>query len=74
MAVLPYELYKILEEELGKEKAERVGSIIEQSLQLIEQKTYEQKHILKAELKDELSKELATKADVAETKAEIEKV
>ncbi|MCX8075969.1 MAG: hypothetical protein N3C57_02940 [Aquificaceae bacterium] len=74
MAVLPYELYKILEEELGKEKAERVGSMIEQSLQLIEQKTYEQKHILKAELKDELSKELATKADIAETKAEIEKV
>ncbi|MEN3027952.1 MAG: hypothetical protein ABDH29_01735 [Aquificaceae bacterium] len=51
MAVLPYEVYKILEEELGKEKAERVGSIIEQSLKLIEQKAYEAKAYLKSRAK-----------------------
>ncbi|MCX7990019.1 MAG: hypothetical protein N2648_05200 [Aquificaceae bacterium] len=74
MAVLPYEIYKLLEEELGKEKAERVGNIIESSLELIERKAYEQKPLLKAEIKEELSKEMATRGDVAEVKAEVEKV
>lgn len=71
MAVLPYEVYKTLEEELGKEKAEKIGKAIEEALNTIEKRAYEQKPILKAELKDELTKELATKADIAQVKAEL---
>ncbi len=74
MAVLPYEVYKVIEEEVGKEKAEKIGKAIEEALNTIEKKALEQKPILKAEIKEELTKELATKADIAETKAEIEKV
>ncbi len=74
MAVLPYEVYKLIEEEVGKEKPEKIGKVIEEALSIIERKTYEQKPILKAKLKDELTKELATKADIAEVKAEIERV
>ncbi len=74
MAVLPYEVYKVIEEEVGKEKAEKIGKAIEESLNAIEKKALEQKPILKAEIKEELTKELATKADIAEVRAEIEKV
>ncbi len=74
MAVLPYEVYKVIEEEVGKEKAEKIGKAIEESLSAIEKKALEQKPILKAEIKEELTKELATKADIAEVRAEIEKV
>ncbi len=74
MAVLPYEVYKVIEEEVGKERAEKIGKAIEEALNTIEKKALEQKPILKAEIKEELTKELATKADIAETKAEIEKV
>ncbi|MEJ5338416.1 MAG: hypothetical protein ACK42C_02510 [Aquificaceae bacterium] len=71
MAVPPYEVYKTLEEELGKEKAEKIGRVIEETLTAIERRAYEQKPILKAELRDELTKELVTKADIAEVRAEI---
>ncbi len=74
MAILPYEVYKVIEEEVGKEKAEKIGKAIEEALNAIEKKALEQKHILKAEIKEELTKELATKADIAEVRAEIEKV
>ncbi len=74
MAVLLYEVYKFIEEEVGKEKAEKIGKAIEEALNTIEKRVLEQKPILKAEIKEELTKELATKADIAETKAEIEKV
>jgi len=71
---LPYEVYKVIEEEVGKEKAEKIGKAIEEALNTIEKKALEQKPILKAEVKEELTKELATKADIAEVRAEIEKV
>ncbi len=74
MAILPYEVYKVIEEEVGKEKAEKIGKAIEEALNAIEKKALEQKPILKAEIKEELTKELATKADIAEVRAEIEKV
>ncbi|OIF97458.1 hypothetical protein A7N06_21000 [Acinetobacter baumannii] len=74
MAILPYEVYKVIEEEVGKEKAEKIGKAIEEALNAIEKKVLEQKPILKAEIKEELTKELATKADIAEVRAEIEKV
>ncbi len=74
MAVLPYEIYKVIEEEVGKERAEKIGKAIEEALNAIGKKALEQKPILKAEIKEELTKELATKADIAEVRAEIEKV
>lgn len=74
MATIPYEVYKLIEEEVGKEKAERIGKIIEETLTTIEQRVYEYKPILKAEIKEELTKELATKADIAEVRSEISEV
>ncbi|MCS6958282.1 MAG: hypothetical protein RMK75_07525 [Aquificaceae bacterium] len=63
MPVLSYEVYKILEEELGKEKADKVVKVLEESLLKIEEKAKEQKPILKAEVKEELLKELVTKEE-----------
>jgi len=74
MAVLPYGVYKVIEEEVGKERAEKIGKAIEEALNTIEKKALEQKPILKAEIKEELTKELATKTDIVEVRAEIEKV
>ncbi len=61
--MLSYEVYKILEEELGKEKADKVVRILEESLKIIETKAKEQKPILKAEIKEELKRELVTKEE-----------
>jgi len=71
--MLSYEVYKILEEELGKEKADKVIRILEESLKIIETKAKEQKPILKAEIKEELTKELVTKAELQIVKLELEK-
>ena len=45
MAILPYEVYKVIEEEVGKEKAEKIGKAIEEALNAIEKKALEQKPI-----------------------------
>ncbi|MDW8095558.1 MAG: hypothetical protein RMK35_04690 [Aquificaceae bacterium] len=63
MSILSYEIYKILEEELGKEKADKVVKVLEESLSKIEEKVKEQKPILKVEVKEELLKELVTKEE-----------
>ncbi|MCS6998916.1 MAG: hypothetical protein NZL86_05935 [Aquificaceae bacterium] len=63
MTTISYEVYKILEEELGKEKADKVVKVLEESLLKIEEKAKEQKPILKAEVKEELLKELVTKEE-----------
>ncbi len=73
MAMISYEVYKMLEEELGKEKAERVVKVLEESLRVIEDKAREQKPILKAELKEELTKELVTKEELQIVKLELER-
>ena len=65
MATVPLELYKLFEEELGKEKAERAIELVKEILNTVEKKAREQKTIVKSELKDELRKELATKEDIA---------
>ena len=65
MAVyLPYELTKSIEALIpDPELAKKVINTIEQSLASIEEKAKEQKVIIKTELKDELTKELITKAE-----------
>jgi len=74
--VLSSEKLKLIEEIIGdKEKARRVAEIIDETvengLKAIEEKAKEQKAVVKAELKDELRKELATKEDIALTKEEL---
>ncbi|MCS6876139.1 MAG: hypothetical protein N3C57_05830 [Aquificaceae bacterium] len=63
MSILSYEIYKILEEELGKDKADKVVKVLQESLSKIEEKVKEQKPILKVEVKEELLKELVTKEE-----------
>lgn len=62
--VFPVELIFKLEEKLGKEEAKEFMSAVEQALE-------ELSILRKLELKDELTKELATKADIRDIKAEI---
>jgi hypothetical protein len=77
-AILPIEIFKILEDKIGREEAEKVSSAIELSLETIETKAKETALQKKLELKDELTKELATKADLnflrAEQKADLQLV
>lgn len=65
--VFPVELIFKLEEKLGKEEAKEFMSAVEQALE-------ELSILRKLELKDELTKELATKADIKEVRAEIAEV
>ncbi len=70
--MLSYEVYKILEEDLGREKADKVARILEVILKAIEEKVKGQKPILKAEIKEGLKKELVTKAELQIVKLELE--
>ena len=72
MAIVPIKLYELFEEKLGKEEAKKAIKLVEEALDTIEQRAKEQKTILKAELKDELRKELATKEDIAILEQKIE--
>lgn len=67
------ELYQLLEEKLGKEEAKKVVSAIEIGLDVIEKKADAVALQKKLELKDELSKELANKADITRLEGKIEK-
>ena len=62
---------KAIENVLGAEQAKPVIEALNVGISALEQKCQEQRPILKTEIKDEISKELASKADVAELKAEI---
>ena len=65
MAVaLPWDIYQLLEAEIGREKATRLGKAIEVSLSAIEAKADEVAIQKKIELREELSKELASKGDL----------
>lgn len=68
---LTYEVYELLEEEVGKEKAQKIAKILEEALDNIEQKAKDQKPILKSELKDELTKELVTKYELEGLRTEM---
>jgi hypothetical protein len=64
MATVSLELYELFEKKLGKEEAKKAIKLVKEALEAVEQKAKEQKTIVKAELKDELRKELATKEDI----------
>jgi len=58
------ELLQLLEDKLGKEEGRKVAEAIEIGLEVIEKKAEAVALQKKLELRDELTKELATKADL----------
>jgi len=68
---IPIEILYLLEEKIGKEEAKKVSSAIIASLDVIEAKANDTALQKKLELKDELTKELATKADLNLVRSEI---
>jgi uncharacterized protein YdcH (DUF465 family) len=68
------ELLQLLEDKLGKEEARKVAKAIELGLEVMEKRAEELAIQKKLELKDELTKELASKADIQVLKTEIQAV
>jgi hypothetical protein len=68
------ELLQLLEDKLGKETAGKVAQAIELGLEVMEKRAEELAIQKKLELKDELTKELASKADIQVLKTEIQAV
>ncbi|KWT84189.1 hypothetical protein [Candidatus Magnetominusculus xianensis] len=64
-ATLPIEIYDLLEKKVGKDDAREVGKIILASFDAIEQRSEAVVVQKKAEIKEELTKELTTKEDLA---------
>jgi len=68
------ELLQLLEDRLGKEEARKVAKAIELGLEILEKRAEELALQKKLELRDELTKELASKADIQVLKTEIQTV
>jgi len=68
------ELLQLLEDKLGKETARKVAQAIELGLEVMEKRAEELAIQKKLELRDELTKELASKADIQVLKTEIQAV
>ena len=66
------ELLQLLEDKLGKETARKVAQAIELGLEVMEKRAEELALQKKLELRDELTKELASKADLLALKAEMQ--
>jgi hypothetical protein len=66
------ELLQLLEDKLGKETARKVAQAIEIGLEILEKRAEELAIQKKLELRDELTKELASKADIQVLKTEIQ--
>ena len=69
---LSIELYDFLEQRYGKEVAKEVTKTVEVGLETIEKRAEGIALQKKLELKDELTKELATKADIVRLEGKIE--
>jgi len=70
--VIDYELLEKLEEKVGKEEAKKIAQTIELIYNELDKKSESLAQQKKLELKDELTKELATKADLVVLKTELE--
>jgi predicted nucleic acid-binding Zn-ribbon protein len=68
------ELLQLLEDKLGKETARKVAQAIEIGLEILEKRAEELAIQKKLELRDELTKELASKADIQVLKTEVQAV
>jgi predicted transcriptional regulator len=62
--VIDYEFLEKLEQKVGKEKAKKIAQTIELIYNELDKKSESLVQQKKLELKDELAKELATKADI----------
>ena len=71
MPTMHIELYELFEKKLGKEEAKKAIELVGKTIETIREEAKAQKPILKAEIKEELSKELATKEDIAVLKEDI---
>jgi F0F1-type ATP synthase membrane subunit b/b' len=72
MAGALLELYELFEKKLGKEEAREAIELVGKAIEAIREEAKAQKPILKAEIREELRKELATKEDIAIVRQEIE--
>jgi hydroxylamine reductase (hybrid-cluster protein) len=72
--VIDFELLEKLEEKVGKEEAKKIAQTIELIYNELDKKSESLAQQKKLELKDELTKELATKADLAIIEAKLEKM
>jgi hypothetical protein len=70
--VIDYELLEKLEQKVGKEEAKKIAQTIEIIYNELDKKSENLAQQKKLELKDELTKELATKADLEILKTELE--
>jgi len=70
--VIDFELLEKLEEKVGKEEAKKIAQTIELIYNELDKKSEVLAQQKKLELKDELAKELATKADLVLVKTELE--
>jgi len=70
--VIDYELLEKLEQKVGKEEAKKIAQTIELIYNELDKKSESLAQQKKLELKDELTKELATKADLVVLKTELE--
>ncbi|KWT75033.1 hypothetical protein [Candidatus Magnetominusculus xianensis] len=70
-ATLPVELYDMLEKKIGKNDAREVGKIILASFDAIEQRSEAVVIQKKAEIKEELTKELTTKEDLIKSEGRL---
>jgi hypothetical protein len=70
---IPIEIFELLEQKIGREEAKEIIKIMESSFETIEKKAEAVALQKKLEIKDELTKELATKADIALLKAELDR-
>ena len=69
---LPYDVVRAIEEAIpDRDRAERVIRALEEGLGAVREEAKAQKEVVKAEIKEELTKELVTKADLAELKNEL---
>jgi hypothetical protein len=70
--VIDFELLEKLEQKVGKEEAKKIAQTIELIYNELDKKSESLAQQKKLELKDELTKELATKADLEILKTELE--
>ena len=68
---LSIEVYQYLEKKIGRDEAEKVSSVIEKGIDVIREEAKKIAVEKKLEIKDELTKELASKADVLIVKNEL---
>ncbi len=72
---LPYDVVRVIEEAIpDRERAEKVIRALEEGLGAVREQVHKEKEVAKAEIKEELTKELATKADIVRLEGEVTRI